>query len=252
MWEYVITVTPRQRDVAHCVRGRRRGKKRRMRRGGLYGRRGGAGGGRRRRGDTYVARARERVCVRLINQTFAFGCRGMRWRGGRKRSREEREKQAAGSGGQAGSSTRPSRAKQSQALSFSLSLRATLGQAPTSVTPTLPHPRRYLPRALFLCRSYAHAPLAPSTDPQSHSRGVLSPSACLPACLPLPVGRLGPAFPPATPLALTLARCLSSPLYLSPAAAMYRWHGESTHQSADCGLLNARSHDPASGDVYTG
>lgn len=22
MWEYVITVTPRQRDVAHCVRGR--------------------------------------------------------------------------------------------------------------------------------------------------------------------------------------------------------------------------------------
>lgn len=89
---------------------------------------------------------------------------------------------------------------QAKSGSLALSLCATLGQAPTSVTPTLAHPRRYLPRALFLCRSYAHAPLAPSTDPQqSHSRGVLSPSAflCLPACLP--VGRLGPAFPPATP-----------------------------------------------------
>lgn len=213
MWEYVITVTPRQRDVAHCVRGRRRGKKRRMRRGGLYGRRGGAGGGRRRRGDTYVARARERVCVRLINQTFAFGCRGMRWRGGRKRSREEREKQAAGSGGQAGSSTRPSRAKQSQALSFSLSLRATLGQAPTSVTPTLPHPRRYLPRALFLCRSYAHAPLAPSTDPQSHSRGVLSPSACLPASACRSVGSRFPSRNP--PCSDSRALSLLSPLPLT-------------------------------------
>lgn len=146
---------------------------------------------------------------------------------------------------------------QAKSGSLARSLCATLGQAPTSVTPTLAHPRRYLPRALFLCRSYAHAPLAPSTDPQqSHSRGVLSPSAflCLPACLS--VGWVPLSLP--QPLALTLARCLPSPPlpsprpYLSPAAAMYRWHGESTHQSADCGLLNARSHDPASGDVYTG
>lgn len=171
-----------------------------MRRG-LYARRGG-GGGRRRRGDTYVARARERVCVRLINQTFAFGCRGTGWGGGRKRSRR-REKQAAAEArqGRARGRAGPSKVR----LARSLSLCATLGQAPTSVTPTLAHPRRYLPRALFLCRSYAHAPLAPSTDPQqSHSRGVLSPSACL--CLS--VGWVPLSLP--QPLALTLARCLPS------------------------------------------
>lgn len=98
----------------------------------------------------------------------------------------------------------PGQAK-SGSLARSLSLCATLGQAPTSVTPTLAHPRRYLPRALFLCRSYAHAPLAPSTDSQqSHSRGVLSPSACL--CLS--VGWVPLSLP--QPLALTLARCLPS------------------------------------------
>lgn len=127
----------------------------------------------------------------------------MGWGGGREEEEEPEERETGGSGGQAGSSTRPSRAKQSQARS--LSLCATLGQAPTSVTPTLAHPRRYLPRALFLCRSYAHAPLAPSTDPQqSHSRGVLSPSACL--CLS--VGWVPLSLP--QPLALTLARCLPS------------------------------------------
>lgn len=250
MWEYVITVTPRQRDVAHCVRGRRRGKKRRMRRG-LNARRGGAGRGRRRRGDTYVARARERVCVRLINQTFAFGCRGMRWRRGRKRSRR-REKQAAVEArqGRARGRAGPSKVR----LSLSLSLRHAGPSSnlcyPHSGSPSSLSPSRAI--SVSLLRARPSVPLAPSTDPQSHSRGVLSPSACLPACLPLPVGRLGPAFPPATPC--SDSRALSPPLppYLSPAAAMYRWHGESTHQSADCGLLNARSHDPASGDVYTG
>lgn len=98
-------------------------------------------------------------------------------------------------------------------LFLSLSLRATLGQAPTSVTPTLPHPRRYLPRALFLCRSYAHAPLAPSTDPQSHSRGVLSPSACLPASACRSVGSRFPSRNP--PCSDSRALSLLSPLPLT-------------------------------------
>lgn len=251
MWEYVITVTPRQRDVAHCVRGRRRGKKRRMRRGGLYGRRGGAGGGRRRRGDTYVARARERVCVRLINQTFAFGCRGMRWRG-----REEEEPGGEREAG--GRQWRPGRveheAEPGQAKSGSIFLSLSPRHAGPSSNLRYPHPAS--PSSLSPSRaisvSLLRARPSCSVYRSTESLSWCSFSVCLPACLCLPVGRLGPAFPPATPLALTLARCLSSPLYLSPAAAMYRWHGESTHQSADCGLLNARSHDPASGDVYTG
>lgn len=194
MWEYVITVTPRQRDVAHCVRGRRRGKKRRMRRG-LYARRGGVGGGRRRRGDTYVARARERVCVRLINQTFAFGCRGMRWR--REGEEEPEEREAGGSGGQAGSSTRPSRAKQSQALSLSLRHAGPSSNLcyPHPGSPSSLSPSRAI--SVSLLRARPSVPLAPSTDPQSHSRGVLSPSACLPASACRSVGS---RFPSRNPL----------------------------------------------------
>lgn len=203
MWEYVITVTPRQRDVAHCVRGRRRGKKRRMRRG-LYARRGGVGGGRRRRGDTYVARARERVCVRLINQTFAFGCRGMRWR--REGEEEPEEREAGGSGGQAGSSTRPSRAKQSQALSFSLS-------APrwAKLQPLLPPPWLTLvviSLARYFCVALTRTPLRPSRSVyrSTESLSWCSFSVCLPACLCLSVGWVPLSLP--QPLALTLARCL--------------------------------------------
>lgn len=208
-------MTPRQRDVAHCVRGRRRGKKRRMRRGGLYGRRGGAGGGRRRRGDTYVARARERVCVRLINQTFAFGCRGMRWRGGRKRSREEREKQAAGSGGQAGSSTRPSRAKQSQALSFSLSPR----HAGPSSNLRYPHPAS--PSSLSPSRaisvSLLRARPSCSVYRSTESLSWCSFSVCLPACLPASACRsVGSRFPSRNPpCSDSRALSLLSPLPLT-------------------------------------
>lgn len=198
MWEYVITVTPRQRDVAHCVRGRRRGKKRRMRRG-LYARRGGVGGGRRRRGDTYVARARERVCVRLINQTFAFGCRGMRWR--REGEEEPEEREAGGSGGQAGSSTRPSRAKQSQALSFSLS-------APrwAKLQPLLPPPWLTLvviSLARYFCVALTRTPLCPSRSVyrSTESLSWCSFSVCLPACLPASACRsVGSRFPSRNPL----------------------------------------------------
>lgn len=249
MWEYVITVTPRQRDVAHCVRGRRRGKKRRMRRGGLYGRRGGAGGGRRRRGDTYVARARERVCVRLINQTFAFGCRGMRWRG-REEEEPGGEREAGGRQWRPGRVEHEAEPGQAKSGSIFLSLSAPRW---AKLQPPLPPPCLTLvviSLARYFCVALTRTPLLLRLP--IHRVTLVVFFLRLPACLPLPVGRLGPAFPPATPLALTLARCLSSPLYLSPAAAMYRWHGESTHQSADCGLLNARSHDPASGDVYTG
>ena len=134
---------------------------------------------------------------------------------------------------------------------------ATPGQAPTSVSPTLPHPRCYLSCALFLCRSYAHAlhlsfslslslALSPTlADYVSCAVFFLRLSVCLPASACRSVGsRFPPVFPSSDSRAL-------SPC-LSPGLAMYRWHGESTHQSADCGLLNARSHDPASGDVYTG
>lgn len=83
MWEYVITVTPRQRDVAHCVRGRGgggggdSGEKEAGGSGGKPAKEGGSaakqGDGCRGNDDERAARAPGRVCVRLINQTLAFG-----------------------------------------------------------------------------------------------------------------------------------------------------------------------------------
>lgn len=145
MWEYVITVTPRQRDVAHCVRGRGGGDGKRRERSGRQRRETSKEGDKRQsRGndDERVARARGRVCVRLINQTLAFGILarekeerswklqerrsvgkrgkegsgdwGERGKGKRRRGRGGRRRGAVG---QAGSSTRPSRAKPNRAES---------------------------------------------------------------------------------------------------------------------------------------
>lgn len=219
MWEYVITVTPRQRDVAHCVRGRRRGKKEDEEDSP---RRGGARGGRRRRGDTYGARARERVCVRLINQTFAFGCRAAGGRGAR-------TSQAGGTRGR-----RPGRVVQEAEPGQAKPGRAMPGQAPTSATLSLslsPHPSW-----LSSSRAISMSLLRPTPCILlSLSRPVLSSLACLSVLFPRPS---------------TNPLCL--PASLTRLGSVYRRHGESTHQSADCGLLNARSHDPASGDIYTG
>lgn len=200
--------------------------------------------------------------MRLINQTFAFGCRGTggaAWRGAARRKKRGAGGETGGSAGQAGSSTRPSRAERSRAgpgrakPGSAAAHRAEPGQAATSVSPTAAHPRVVISLARYFCVALARAvvlSLAPACLCLARSSfSVCLPLlACLPACLCLSVARVPPAPLPG-PL-FRLSRAVSP--CLSPGSAMYRWHGESTHQSADCGLLNARSHDPASGDVYTG
>ena len=175
-------------------------------------RRGGARGGRRRRGDTYVARARERVCVRLINQTFAFGCRRevaeaeveVPWWKRRKRSRRT-EKQAAATGG-------PGRVVHEAESGQAKPGYATPGQAPTLSLCASPSLRLSLSRAISVSLLRVHPPYL------SLSLSVFF--LCLPVCLPASacrsVGRSDPASPsprvPSPRCALTLARCLPAPL----------------------------------------
>ena len=185
--------------------------------------------------------------MRLINQTFAFGCQG--WRRWRKRSRRRNRRQRRP--GRVEHSTSPSRAKQSQAAPRRAKLQPLF--LPLCLTLVVISLARYfcvaLTRTLSISLSLSLSlslALSPTlADYVSCAVFFLRLSVCLPASACRSVGsRFPPVFPSSDSRAL-------SPC-LSPGLAMYRWHGESTHQSADCGLLNARSHDPASGDVYTG
>ena len=177
-------------------------------------RRGGARGGRRRRGDTYVARARERVCVRLINQTFAFGCRRevaeaeveVPWWKRRKRSRRT-EKQAAATGG-------PGRVVHEAESGQAKPGYATPGQAPTLSLCASPSLRLSLSRAISVSLLRVHPPYL------SLSLCVLSLSACLPACLCLSVGRsvgsrfsLPPCPPPLCSDSRAVSPCASHPAW---------------------------------------
>lgn len=137
--------------------------------------------------------------MRLINQTFAFGCRGGTGRGGggrRKRSRR-REKQAAAAAAEARQGRARGRAGPSKVrLARSLALR----HAGPSSNLRYPHPGS--PSSLSPSRAISVSLLRarPSRSVyRSTAESLLwcSFSVCLPACLP--VGRLGPAFPPATP-----------------------------------------------------
>ena len=162
--------------------------------------------------------------------------------------------ETGGNGGQAGSSTArvrvgPSKAKLRHAgpssnLCFSHSASPSLLSLLRAISVSLLRARS---PSLFLSLSLSLSlALSPTlADYVSCAVFFLRLSVCLPASACRSVGsRFPPVFPSSDSRAL-------SPC-LSPGLAMYRWHGESTHQSADCGLLNARSHDPASGDVYTG
>lgn len=203
MWEYVITVTPRQRDVARIVfeaaaaATAAERKKRAAAEGNVEGGRpGGKAGGRRGGTMTSGLRVRAGVCVCLINQTLAFGILarekeeeleiaeeriwvGKRGKGkvaGMRKGEGEERRRGRGGGavGQAGSRARgragpsqtgQSRAALSQALNFA-SLAFSFLSPPSYPTVSL-FP---LDNSFFLTLSFAFAqPLFPnpSTSPRS-------------------------------------------------------------------------------------